>query len=511
MTVDVAVIGGGISGLAAACELQQRGYRVAVLERQVRVGGKAQSERIGSYLMEHGPTAVSAASAAASAWSRALGLDAQRLDLGPGVRQRYLLSNGRPVGIPPHAFAFLACRYLSVPGRLRMLAEVLPTWGKSRAEESVTEFFQRRFGREFLERVIEPLVGGMFAGDPDRMVMHAAYPALVGMERRHGSVIRGLIHSRLCGGRMPGRRLYSWREGVGALPRALALCLGPCLRTGVTVRMIRRRGQYGFRVETAGNGCVDASAVVVATPPHAAAGLLERVSPEAAEAAAVIEAPPLAVVFLGYRRDQIEHPLDGLGCLHPRTEGRVLSGVLFSSTMFEGRVPDGQVALTGYVGGARAPELARLPEDDLIPVVRSELSDLLGIAGPPLLARFRHWRYGLPQYNIGHDARIAALRAAEETLPGLFVTGNYVHGISVASCLEQATRTAERVGSFLAERSRSTSVLGPQAREQLIARCQPSGSVSGHPAPVRHATSEASPTTSSTACPCELSTAARGA
>ncbi|MCG3201272.1 MAG: Protoporphyrinogen oxidase [Gammaproteobacteria bacterium] len=470
MTIDVAVIGGGVSGLATACELQRRGHRVAVLEREVRVGGKAQSQRIGGYLMERGPTAVSAASATANGWSEALGLDGQRLDLGPGVRQRYLLANGALVGIPPHAFGFLVRRYLSVPGRLRMLAEVLPAWGRSRADESVTGFFQRRFGREFLERVIEPLVGGMFAGDPDRMAMHAAYPALVGMERRHGSVIRGLMRSRLGGGRMPGRRLCSWHDGVGALPRALAIRLGPCVRTGVTVRTIRGRGPEGFRVDTAGGGVVDASAVVVATPPHAAAALLERMAPLAAEAAALIEAPPLAVVFLGYRRSQVAHPLDGIGCLHARTEGRVLSGVLFSSTMFQGRAPGAEVALTGYVGGARAPELARLPAEDLLAMVRSEVADLLGITGPPLLTRVCHWRHGLPQYNIGHDNRIAALRAAEGALPGLFVTGNYFHGISVASCLDEATRTAGRVEAFLTGRSRAAASL-PPARGQAAARC----------------------------------------
>lgn len=471
MTLDVAVIGGGISGLATAYELRRRGYRVAVLERQARAGGKAQSERIGRYLMEHGPSAVAGGSAVASAWSGGLGLDAQRLDLGPGVRRRYLLANGTPVGIPTHAFGFLVRRYLSVPGRLRMLAEVLPAWGKSRAGESVTEFFQRRFGREFLERVIEPLVGGMFAGDPDRMAMHAAFPALVGMERRHGSVIRGLIRSRLHGGRMPARRLYSWREGVGSLPRALALGLGPCLRTGVTVRTVRRRGQGGFRVDTVENGYLDAAAVVIAAPAHVAAGLLEHLSPEAAEAAGFIEAPPLAVVFLGYRRSQIEHPLDGIGCLNGRTEGRILSGVLFSSTMFEGRAPDAQVALTGYVGGARAPALASLPGNDLIAAVQSELADLLGIAGPPLLARSRHWRYGLPQYNIGHDARIAALRAAEGSLPGLFVTGNYFHGLAVASCLEQAVSAAGRVDAFLADHRSQSMTYCARARVVAAAPC----------------------------------------
>ncbi len=180
-----------------------------------------------------------------------------------------------------------------------------------------------------------------------------------------------------------------------------------------------------------------------------AAGLLEGLDAAAANAAGAIAAPPLAVVFLGYRRDQVDHPLDGLGYLTAPGEGRTLSGSQFCSTMFPGRAPAGHVALAGYMGGARAPELARLPIADLVAATRDEFADLLGARGEPVVAGVRQWARGLPQYTTGHPGRAAALRAAEQALPGLFLTGNYFSGPSIAACLEHASSAASCVDAHL--------------------------------------------------------------
>jgi oxygen-dependent protoporphyrinogen oxidase len=194
-----------------------------------------------------------------------------------------------------------------------------------------------------------------------------------------------------------------------------------------------------------------ARAVVVATQPHVGAGLLAGLDADAADAVAGIEAPPLAVVFLGYARRQVAHPLDGLGYLTPRREGRLLNGAQFCSTMFPGRAPAGHVAVAGYVGGARAPEAARLSADDLVDLARQELADLIGARGAPCVARVRHWPLGLPQYRTDHGARIARLRAAEARRPGLFVTGNYFAGPAIAACLGLAAETAAKADRFLAQ------------------------------------------------------------
>ena len=442
--VDVAVIGGGISGLATAWNLMRQGLDVVVLERQANPGGNAVTERIGGFLMEHGPTTIDARAIAATDMGGALGLDGERCELGPEVRNRYLVGNGSLRSIAAHPMGFLMSDYLSPGARLRMLAEMAIPRGRGEADESIAAFCSRRFGPEFTERVMEPLVRGVYGGDADSLSVQAVFPALVNMERHYGSISAGVMMSRLSRRKMPGRRLYSWRGGIGSLPSLLARQLGDRVHTGVAVRRIRRN-LNGFVIDAGSGGRISAGAVVIATQPHVSAQLLEGLDDEAAVAAGDIEAPPTAVVYLGYRREQVAHPLDGLGFFSPRSEGRSLNGVQFCSTMFEGRAPEGHVSLAGYFGGDGAPELARAPADALVALARDEFGDLLGAKGEPVVARVRHWPRGLPQYRLGHAERIAALRGAEDRIPGLFLTGNYFEGPSVGACLKLAGEIAARM------------------------------------------------------------------
>ena len=400
MTVDVAVVGGGISGLATAYRMKRAGFSVAVLERQARAGGNAHSERLGGFLMEHGPSTVNAASPAAAAVSRELGLDEVRCDLGDGVKRRYLATDDALTAISVGPFGFLTSAYLSPSARLRMMMEFMLPHRLDGEEETVREFCVRRFGREFADRVIDPMVAGIYAGRASDLSVEAVFPKLVDLERQFGSVSLGMYQRYRQGAKMPGSRLFSWRDGIGTLPRALAERLGDGIRTGVTVRRIRP-SLGGFRIEAGAEGALHARSVVIATQPHVAAQLLDGLDDPAATAAGDIVAPPVAVVFLGFERGAVEHPLDGLGFLTSQDQGRHLNGAQFCSTMFPGRAPEDCVAIAAYVGGVRAPDLARLPGDDLIELARTELSELIGSRGDPVVARVRHWPVGLPQYEIG--------------------------------------------------------------------------------------------------------------
>lgn len=448
MTVDVVVVGGGVSGLATAHDLKRRGCQVVVLERQAHPGGNAISERLDGFLVEHGPSTVNAASPAALDYSRELGLDGDQCDLGAGVRRRYLVEDGSLRAISIHPLGFLLSNYLSVAGRIRLMAEIAAPRRNGEGEETVEAFCSRRFGSEFARRVMDPLVGGLFAGRASELSVSAVFPTLVRMEQESRSISLGILRRRRSGGKMPGRRLFSWRDGVGSLPRALAAGLGASVRTGVAVRRIRQR-PGGFRVDVGSQGAIDTKAVVLATQPHVAAQLLEGLDSDAAAAAGGIEAPPLAVVFLGYRAEQVAHPLDGLGYLAAQSESDGLSGAQFCSTMFPGRAPDGCVSIAGYIGGARAPERARLPQADLLAMARDEFGQLIGARGEPVVSRVRHWPLGLPQYGLGHGARIAELSGLSQHLPGFFLTGNYFSGPSVAVCLTVARDVANNVGQFL--------------------------------------------------------------
>lgn len=451
MTVDVAIIGGGVSGLATAVALTRQGRRVVVLERQVTAGGNARSERIGGFLIERGPSAIAAVSSRADAISGLSALAEGRCGLGEDVRRRYLVRQGRLHGTATHQMAFLTSDLLSVPGRLRLMAETVVPRRRGTGGETVAEFASRRFGREFADRVVDPLVGGVYAGRSDELSVSAVFPALVALEREFGSVALGAIRRHLRGGRMPGSRLYSWRNGIGTLPLTLARELGAAVRTGVAVNRIRSRGT-GFAIDVGPAGEVIASTVVLATQPHVAAQILEPIDPEGAAATGGIVAPPLAVVFLGFRRSEVAHPLDGLGFLSPTSEGRFLNGAQFCSTMFPGRSPDGYVSIAVYFGGGRAPELGDRPAEELVDLARAELRDLIGADGRPVLARAHHWPRGLPQYRLGHEDLIAQIRTIGHRQPGLFVTGNYLGGISVAACLDGAVDTADRVVAFLEDR-----------------------------------------------------------
>jgi oxygen-dependent protoporphyrinogen oxidase len=447
---DVIVIGGGVSGLATAYYLKQHGHQVVVLERQTQPGGNAVSEQFSGFLMEHGPSTMGAHIPAAGEISDDLGLDDLRHDLGDGIRNRYLVSGGKLAAISTGPLGFLTANYLSPFAKLRMMAEFILPHKNDGEEETVLDFCTRRFGKEFAMRIIDPMVAGIYAGRAAELSVSAIFPKLVALEEKYGSVSLGIMHSRREGGKMPGSRLFSWQDGIATLPKALARRLGDSIRTGVTVRRISPR-HNGFNVDLGADGQLQAKSVIIATQPHVAAQLISAIDPDGAAAAGRIAAPPLAVVFLGFLRKNVAHPLDGLGLLTAESENRNILGAQFCSTMFPGRAPVGHVALSAYIGGARSPEIARLPAPELVHLVRSEFRDLIGVAGEPTVARVRHWPVGIPQYRSGHKKIVEVLKSTDNRRAGLFLTGNYFAGPSVAICVSVAQKTAAAAHHHLSD------------------------------------------------------------
>lgn len=454
--LDVAVVGAGISGLGTAWALARRGVRVALLEKRHSAGGRIFSERHGGFLMEHGPNALISPAPATESLIRDLALGDERIDRGGGVRHRYLVRDGLAHALPLDPLEFFASGFFSLRARLRLLAE--PFVAPQARDESVADFARRRLGRELLDYLVDPLVGGLQAGDPERLGVTATFPHLKRMERESGSIVRGLLRARMLRRKGRGsldprqRMLFSFRGGMAALPAALAAGLGERVQLGMQVeKLVPERGGWRLAVSRCGVAqSVRARAVVVALPAYAAAKLLQSIDAAVADAVRAIEHPPLAVVFLGYPAGAITHPLDGLGVLMPRIEHRGVLGMLFSSTLFAGRAPKGHVAITAYVGGAREPELAAASPAELVRRVDEEMRRLFGARRKPIHARVRYWRAGLPQPGVGHAERIGGLRALEHALPGIFVTGNYLNGVSTAACIDEAFAVAGRVSANLA-------------------------------------------------------------
>ncbi len=315
---------------------------------------------------------------------------------------------------------------------------------------------RRRLGREFLDYAIEPFVAGIYAGDPERLSVAAAFPKLHALEQRYGSLIVGAI----LGAKERRKRAetaknaagsFSFRGGMQTLTDALARGVGG-VRLGARVVALSRLPDGSFTVVYDQDGetiARHARSVVLAVPAGEAARLAYPLAPDATRALQEIEYPPVTVVVTAYRREDIAHSLGGFGFLAPRVERRAVLGALFSSSMFEGRAPAGQVLLTNFVGGRRNPELALADDETLGEKVATEHRVLLGARAPALWRALTRWPRAIPQYELGHLGRIATVAETEKALPGLRFCANYRGGISVGDCIASAHATAESLGAWL--------------------------------------------------------------
>lgn len=455
-TSTVVVIGGGISGLATAWWLEQSGHDVVVLEAEARPGGTIGSTREQGCLIEAGPQSALDTSPLIGQLIEAAGIAATRLDAAPAAKNRFVLRGGRLIPLPLSPPALLATPLFSIKAKLSVLRE--PFIGRSAAaeEETVAQFVRRRLGAEFLDYAINPFVAGVYAGDPERLSLRAAFPRLHEVEQRYGSLIRAQIFGMRERRRSaePSRQsaaMLSFRDGMQTLPDALAARLGKVMLATRATGLERDNG--GAWVVSAegpdGPARFQARAAVLAVPAFEAVALVRAHAPAAASALEQIVYPPVAVVASAYDRGAVAHRLDGFGFLVPEREHRRILGTLFSSTLFADRAPEGTVLLTTFVGGMRQPGLAQVDDRALLASVHAELAELLGARAAPRWARVRRWQRAIPQYSLGHLLRMDALAAAEGALPGLYFCANYRGGIAVGDCVKSAHLMAERVAARL--------------------------------------------------------------
>lgn len=450
---DVAVVGAGITGLVAAHHLAAGGLKVQVLEAQDRAGGAIGTTTLAGFRLEHGPNSLLDTNPALHELFDRLGIAGELVYAGEEARNRYIVRNGQLHPLPMSPPALIRSGLLTTRGKLRLLAEPFIGRGPAEVEETLAEFVERRLGREFLDYAIDAFVAGVYAGVPQRLSVRDAFPKLYRLEERYGSILKGAVlgrRERRRSGRTAKQsaRMFSFREGLQTLVDALAREQGQALRLGTRLKALSRHDAgYALELEGAdGPSLLTARAVLLAIPAHAYPEVQAELNlAEARQALAQIYSPPVTMLFFGYRQRPAGHPLDGFGFLIPAREQRRILGTLFSSTLFPGRAPEGGVALTTFVGGVRQPDLALLPDGELIGLVRGELADLLQIQVPPDEVALRRWPRAIPQYQVGHRELIAAVERAEVRHPGLYLAGNFRGGISVSDCIEQATRLSERV------------------------------------------------------------------
>ncbi len=472
--VDVAIVGGGISGLAGAWELQQRGLAACVLEGSPRAGGVIQTDRFDGWTIDAGPDSLLVQKPAAVSLCRELGI-ASRLVPTLTPRIAYVLRDGRlhpllegsALGFPIRLMPLARSTLFTAAGKMRMGLEMVvprratdpstalgtgPSTGLTVDDESIASFVRRRFGQEAVDYLAEPLLAGIHAGDVERLSTKALFPRLLDVERTHGSVIRGFRALHVTPSSQGA--FVSLPGGLTELVDSLAAALAPgTIRVDARVSELRRAN--GFAIEVPG-GTVHARAVILAVPAYAAAALLRAIDTTLAGLCETIPYASTATVAFGYRREQVDHPLNGSGFVVPRVERSPLLAATWVTSKWPGRAPEGHVLLRAFLGGGRDPHRLDRSGGELIDAARNELAELLRISGDPAFEpRLYRWTRQSPQYEVGHLDRVAAIERHLSTVPGLFVAGSGFRAIGIPDCVQDGRIQAARAAEFVAASTRS--------------------------------------------------------
>jgi oxygen-dependent protoporphyrinogen oxidase len=446
--------------LVCAHALRKAGMDALLVEASGRPGGSIHSLRRDGYLMELGPQSLGGTPPLLTLCAE-LGIAADLIQAPPHA-PRYILVGGALKQVPLSPPAFLASDLVSARTKWALARDLFGNSRPPDQDESVAAFVRRKFSAELLDRLVGPFVSGVYAGDPERLSLRSAFPMLHDAEKRKGSVIRGMMAKS---GERPRQRptLQSFRDGTEMLTRAIASGLGDRLQLNARVTRVELDSagtSFQLTIRTSGKEeTILADNVIVATPADVAGELLRDVTPSLGSLLGAIEYAPVAVVSLGYRRSDVGHPLAGFGFLVPRSARLRVLGTVWNSSLFPGRAPDGQVLLTSFVGGATDPGAAALSPEELTSLVDNEIAPLTKIGqdtttgrGEPRPHKFRGsfshvmiYPRALPQYNLGHADRLAAIEGHRTKFPNLRLAGNYLRGPSIGACVEQSLSVANEI------------------------------------------------------------------
>ncbi len=471
----VAVIGGGISGLAAAFRLRELGaarefpLEVALFEKGDGLGRALATVRQDGFVMETGADSFLSEKPWALELAKRLGLEPELIGTDERFRKTYVVRAGRLVEIPegftllaPTRFGpVFASPLFSIPGKLRMALEPLIPARRDGRDESLASFVTRRLGREVLDRVAQPLAGGIYTADPESLSLGATMPRFIDMERRYGSLFRGL---RAAARNRPaeskgtsGARwslFLSFRGGMRALVEALAVRLGECVRTRTAVdELARLDARGGWRLRVGGGAEFDADAIVLAAPAYDAARLLKPHDAGLARRLEEIRYSSAASVNIAYRTADLPRLPESFGFVVPVKEGRKIIACTFSSLKFAHRAPEGTVLMRTFLGGALQDGMMGLDDDAMVAAAREELAALLGVKAEPIVVRVQRWPRQMPQYEVGHLERVAEIERRASGLPGLTLAGAAYRGVGVPDCVHSGEQAAEALVSYLRTRT----------------------------------------------------------
>lgn len=460
---NIAIVGGGITGLAAAYELQRSGVPYTLIEESSQVGGKIITGRENGFVVEGGPDSFLTQKPWAVELCRELELGDRLMPTNNDQREVFILNDGELVPLPEGVMLVVPTKFLpfvttpliSWPGKIRMGLDLFIPPREETSDESLGNFIRRRLGQEALDKIAEPLMAGIHNADPNELSLRASFPRFARIEQTYGSLIRGMIAARARrrtarrngDSKRPSSQFLTLRGGIGELVDALLDALDDeALITGRRATRIEKK-PAGYTVYLDNSQSIDADAVILATPAHASADLVADFNPELAADLRQIRYVSTATVSLGYRRNQIQHPLNGFGFLVPATERRRISACTWVTTKFDHRAPSDHVLLRVFGGGAGQEHFVDLGDEAMLQVVREELHDIMSITAEPMLTHIYRWPAGRPQYEVGHLERVEALEAQTNT--GLFLAGSAYHGAGLPDCIRSGRDTARQARSLL--------------------------------------------------------------
>jgi oxygen-dependent protoporphyrinogen oxidase len=478
----IIIIGGGVAGLGAAFKARRaasegRDVEFVLVEKDRRLGGKIQTEMVpdpseqGRFVVDGGPDCFLTEKPACHRIAKLIGIFDDELPTDDSRRRTWILSRGKLHQMPDGVMMFAPTKFVpfattglfSWPGKIRMAMDLfIPPKEVASGEfndETLESFVVRRMGRECLDRLAEPLVGGVHASDPKQMSLAATFPRLLEMEQDYGSLLKAFIATRrkveemrrkypTRPGEKPRTFFTSFVNGMQQLTDSMADAAGrESIHTGAAVTSLQRTSGDGWRTSLSGGSSVDGDAVIIATESWAAEPLIRPHDEAIADALANIPTSSSATVSVAFKESEVGFDLNAFGVLCPLVEGRALMAATYSSTKWPGRAPAGKVLLRGFVGGPHNQEIVRGSDEQLVQSVLDEFRDILGLKrfAKPLFSRVFRWHRGMPQYTLGHLDRVALIENRSAQIPGLALAGGCYKGVGVPNCIESGEKAVSKL------------------------------------------------------------------
>lgn len=456
----IVIIGGGISGLSSAFYVRQEAKRrgmelqVTIVDGAPKLGGKIHTLERDGFVIEKGPDSFLSRKLPIIDLAKELGLEGELTATNPAAKKTYIMHRrklhpmppGMMLGIPTEIGPFVKSGLISWRGKLRALMDLFIPPSKSTEDETLGGFMERRVGKEVMRRIAEPLLAGIYAGDLKKLSLRATFPQFLESERKHGSLIKGMLHNRkaaaAAAAKTGGSTFLTFRSGLSTLVRALDEALPDVeRRLGVKVTAIHRLEDGEYEVELADGERLEADRIIVTAPAFAAAELLKPLAD--CEELRAIRYVSVANVVLAYDKKQFGLAFDGTGFVVPRSEGLHITACTWTSTKWLHTSPSDKVLLRCYVGHSEDQESVKLPDKELIAAVRADIRSVLGVTAEPLFTEITRLNRSMPQYPLGHVERMRELRGRlREQLPGVWVTGAAFDGVGLPDCIRQGKEAA---------------------------------------------------------------------